>query len=91
MPSRRVKLLLNNIISTIDPGSIIPLNEMVLAEIAVSSYAEGMGLTTMAAFTSMERSDAQWRKIFADVGLGLAQTYPYNPLSHKSVINVHFS
>ena len=68
--------------------SVILLDEWVLPRTGVSSYAAGMDLTMMAAFASMERTEARWQKLFDSVGLRLVQSYTYNPLSYETVMDV---
>ena len=87
-PDHKVRQILENIKSAMAPESIILLDEMVLPETGVSSYAAAMDLTMMAAFASMERSEAQWRKILEDVGLVLTKTYTYNSASYEAVMDV---
>lgn len=87
-PDNKVKLLLKNIISAMGPESIILLDEWVLPETGVSAYASAMDLTMMAAFAAMERTEAQWRQLFDDVGLNLIKSYPYNPENYESVMDV---
>ncbi|KAL2756635.1 hypothetical protein ACRALDRAFT_1075525 [Sodiomyces alcalophilus JCM 7366] len=87
-PDHKVRTLLENIKSAMAPDSVLLLDEMVLPETGVNSYAAAMDLTMMAAFASMERSEAQWRKIVEDVGLKLVKTYPYNPVSYESVMDI---
>lgn len=87
-PDHKVRVLLENIKSAMAPDSVLLLDEMVLPETGVNSYAAAMDLTMMSAFASMERSEAQWRKIVEDVGLKLVKTYPYNPVSYESVMDI---
>ncbi|ROT39597.1 S-adenosyl-L-methionine-dependent methyltransferase [Sodiomyces alkalinus F11] len=87
-PDHKVRVLLGNIKSAMAPDSVILLDEMVLPETGVNSYAAAMDLTMMSAFASMERSEAQWRTIIEDVGLKLVKTYPYNPVSYESVMDI---
>lgn len=73
------------------PESIILLDEWVLPETGVSSYAACMDLTMMAAFSAMERSESQWLKIFEEVGLKLVKTYPYNPENYECVMDLRLA
>ena len=68
--------------------SVLLLDEWVLPETGVSHYAASMDLTFMAAFASLERTEAQWRRLIEEVGLKLVKTYEYNPLAYESVIDV---
>ncbi|RYO96762.1 hypothetical protein DL763_003038 [Monosporascus cannonballus] len=78
-PDHKVRQLLENTKAAMGPDSVLLIDEMVLPESGVNSYAAAMDLTMMAAFASMERTEAQWRKILKDVGLELKMTYNYNP------------
>lgn len=90
-PDHKVRQLLKNTKSAMGPDSVILLDEFVLPEEGVSEYASCMDLTMMAAFASMERSEAQWSKILDDVGLKLVKTYRYNPVSYESVMDVRLA
>jgi hypothetical protein len=70
------------------PDSIMLLDEMVLPEQGVNSYAACMDLTMMSAFASMERTEAQWQALLDSVGLKLVKRYTYNPVSYESVMDV---
>ncbi|RYP63793.1 hypothetical protein DL769_006859 [Monosporascus sp. CRB-8-3] len=87
-PDHNVRQLLENTKAAMGPDSVLLIDEMVLPESGVNSYAAAMDLTMMAAFASMERTEAQWRKILRDVGLELKKTYNYNPVSYESVMDI---
>jgi hypothetical protein len=73
------------------PDSVMLLDEMVLPEAGVNAYATSMDLTMMAAFASMERTEAHWRRLLADLGLRLHRIYNYNPASYESVMDVRLA
>ena len=87
-PDEQVRLILRNIMSAMGKDSIILLDEWVLPQKGVSPYAASMDLTMMAAFASMERTEAQWRTLIDSVGLTLVKSYTYNPLSYETVMDV---
>lgn len=87
-PDHKVRLLLENTKSAMAPDSVMLLDEMVLPEQGVNAYAACMDLTMMAAFASMERTEAQWRALLESVGLKLVKTYTYNPVSYEGVMDV---
>jgi hypothetical protein len=70
------------------PESVLLLDEWVLPETGVSNYAASMDLTFMAAFASLERTEAQWRVLLGEVGLRLCKTYVYNPEACEGVMDV---
>lgn len=70
------------------PESVLLLDEWVLPETGVSHYAASMDLTFMAAFASLERTEAQWRVLLESVGLRLVKTYGYNPEAYEAVMDV---
>ena len=47
-----------------------------------------MDLAMMAAFASMERTEAQQRTLWDSVGLRLVKSYTFNPLSYETVMDV---
>lgn len=68
--------------------SILLLDEWVLPESGVNSYATSMDLTMMAAFAGAERTEAQWRSILEESGLTLVEAYVYNPVSYETVMKI---
>ena len=74
--------------SAMGKDSILLLDEWVLPQTGVSSYAAAMDLTMMAAFASMERTEAQWQTLLDSVGLRLVKSYTYNPLRYETVMDV---
>lgn len=70
------------------PDSTILLDEMVLPETGVSTYAASIDLTMMVATAAQERTESQWCKVIEDAGLKLVKTYCYNPVSYETVLEV---
>jgi hypothetical protein len=87
-PDHKVKLLLQNIKAAMAPDSVLLLDEWVLPETGVSSYASSMDLVMMASFAALERTEAQWQQLLSEVGLKLVKTYPYNPVSYEAVMDI---
>ncbi|KFA45947.1 hypothetical protein S40293_07288 [Stachybotrys chartarum IBT 40293] len=87
-PDHKVRILLENTKSAMAPDSIMLLDEMVLPETGVNSYAAAMDITMMSAMAGMERSEAQWKALLESVGLKLVKTYKYNPTSYEAVMDV---
>jgi hypothetical protein len=71
--------------------SILLLDEWVLPEVGVNSYAAGMDMTMMTAFAGVERTEAHWRRILDDTGLKLVKLYAYNPISYETVMDIRLA
>lgn len=87
-PAHQVRRLLNVIKAAMGPESVLLVDEMVRPEAGVNYIAASIDMTMLSAFASMERTEAQWRGTFEDVGLELVRTYTYDPLSYESVMDV---
>lgn len=83
-----VRKLLQNIKSAMSSESILLVDEMIFPEAGVHFDAASIDLTMLAAFASMERTEAQWATTFGEAGLELVRTYTYNPVSYESVMDV---
>ncbi|KAK5625641.1 hypothetical protein RRF57_001357 [Xylaria bambusicola] len=73
------------------PDSILLVDEMILPETKVNAVACSVDMSMLAAFASMERTEAQWRDIFLREGLDLVKTYLYNPLTYEGVLDVRLA
>ncbi|KAI1078166.1 S-adenosyl-L-methionine-dependent methyltransferase [Whalleya microplaca] len=87
-PPHKVRVLLETIKAAMKPESVLLVDEMVLPEENVNYMAASIDMTILAAFASMERTEAQWKTLFEEVGLRLVRTYTYSPLSYESVMDV---
>ncbi|KAK3314586.1 O-methyl transferase B [Apodospora peruviana] len=87
-PPHKVRKLLEHIKSVMAPDSVLLVDEMVLPETGVSYDVASLDMTMMGVFASLERTEAQWRDTFRDVGLELVRTYTYMPLMYESVMDV---
>ncbi|PQE06904.1 O-methyl transferase B protein [Rutstroemia sp. NJR-2017a BVV2] len=87
----KVRRLLENIKAAMEPESILLVDELVLPEASVNYIAASIDMTMLSAFASMERTEAQWREIFKEVGLQLVRTYTYYPKAYESVMDVRLS
>lgn len=87
-PPHRVRQVLANIKAAMQPDSVLIVDEMVFPEVGVNFNASCIDLTMLSAFASMERTEAQWRDMFENVGLRLVKTYTYNPASYESAMDV---
>ena len=70
------------------PESILLVDELVFPESNVNYIAASIDMTMLSAFASMERTEAQWRDMFDQVGLELIRTYVYYPEGYESVMDV---
>lgn len=68
--------------------SVLLIDEMIFPESGVHYEAVSIDMTMLAAFASMERTEAQWRQTLAEAGLELVKIYMYNPVSYEGVMDV---
>ncbi|KAF3022577.1 hypothetical protein E8E14_013322 [Neopestalotiopsis sp. 37M] len=87
-PPHKVKKLLENIKAVMTPDSILLVDEMILPETGVNYDVASIDMTMLGAFASLERTEAQWRETFEDVGLELVRSYTYMPQNYESVMDV---
>ncbi|KAF3059332.1 Demethylsterigmatocystin 6-O-methyltransferase [Daldinia childiae] len=87
-PPHKVRMVLETIKAAMKPESVLLIDEMVFPEENVNYMAASVDMTILAAFASMERTEAQWATLFEDVGLRMVRTYTYSPLSYESVMDV---
>ncbi|KAI2463103.1 S-adenosyl-L-methionine-dependent methyltransferase [Annulohypoxylon bovei var. microspora] len=87
-PPHKVRKVLENIKAAMEPSSVLLVDEMVFPEKCVSFNTASIDMTMLSAFASMERTEAQWREVFEDVGLELVRSYTYYPLNYESVMDV---
>lgn len=87
-PDHKIKELLGRTRDAMTSESILLLDEVILPDVGVGMDAAAHDVTMLAAFAGAERSEEQWRSIFAEVGLRLVKTYVYNEASYESVMDV---
>lgn len=68
--------------------SILLIDELSLPEVGTSALAASIDLTMLSSLASMERTEAEWRELLADVGLELRHLYTYNERTYKTVMDV---
>lgn len=83
--------MLENIKAAMGPESVLLIDEMVFPENGVSFNTASIDMTMLSVFASMERTEAQWRLVFEDVGLELVRTYTYYQRNYESVMDVRLS
>ncbi|KAF5867872.1 putative o-methyltransferase b protein [Botrytis fragariae] len=79
-------LILKNIMQVMEKDALILLDEMVLPNCNVDWFATQTDLTMLAAFGSMERTEAQWKSPLESVGLKLRRTVTYTQAFRLSII-----
>lgn len=68
------------------PESVILIDEMILPETGVNIMAASIDMTMLTALAGMERNEAQWREILAEVGLEFVGKFVYSPMHYEGVI-----
>ncbi|CAG9950381.1 unnamed protein product, partial [Clonostachys rosea f. rosea IK726] len=87
-PPHTIRLVVENIKAAMGPDSVLLIDEMVFPEKEVNFNTASIDMTMLSVFASMERTEAQWRLVFEDVGLELVRTYTYYPRNYESVMDV---
>lgn len=70
------------------PESVLLVDEMIFPETGVNLAAASIDMTMLTALAGLERTEAQWRELFDEVGLELVKTYVYNPSNYEGVMHV---
>ncbi|TGO15597.1 hypothetical protein BTUL_0038g00270 [Botrytis tulipae] len=78
--------ILKNIMQVMNKDSLILLDEMVLPNYNVDWFATQTDLTMLAAFGSMERTEAQWKSLLDGVGLKVRRIVTYTHAFRLSII-----
>ncbi|KAH8886276.1 S-adenosyl-L-methionine-dependent methyltransferase [Thozetella sp. PMI_491] len=87
-PDSKVRLILEHTKAAMTSESILLIDEIIPPEVGVRLDAAAHDITMLAANAGAERSEAQWRALFAGFGLRLVKTYLYNAPSYESVMDV---
>ncbi|KAI1133929.1 S-adenosyl-L-methionine-dependent methyltransferase [Hypoxylon sp. FL0543] len=87
-PPHTIRLVLENMKAAMGPESVLLIDEMVFPESGVNFNTASLDMTMLSVFASMERTEAQWRLVFEDVGLELVRTYTYYQRNYESVMDV---
>jgi hypothetical protein len=87
-PPRQVRRILEHIKTAMGSQSVLLIDEMILPETGVNLMAASIDMTMLTALAGMERTEAQWREILADVGLELVRTFVYSPSHYEGVMHV---
>jgi hypothetical protein len=87
-PEHQARKILEQTKAAMGPESVLLIDEMILPETGVNLMAASIDMTMLTALAGMERTEAQWRVILADVGLELVQTLVYAPSHYEGVMHV---
>jgi hypothetical protein len=68
--------------------SILLIDEMVIPDTGASRFASQLDITMMATFNSCERTNSQWRKLLAEVGLEIKEAYSYDSEMEYTILEV---
>jgi demethylsterigmatocystin 6-O-methyltransferase len=79
-------IILKNILAAMDTDSLILIDDMVIPNSGVHSYATQIDLTMMASIASRERTKEQWLNLLETAGLKVNQIYTYRPSTGDSII-----
>ncbi|KAI0554401.1 S-adenosyl-L-methionine-dependent methyltransferase [Xylaria curta] len=90
-PNHKVSRIIQNIKAVMAPDSILLVDEIILPETRVNTVIASIDMCMLATFASMERTETQWRDMFHEEGLDLANTYVYNPFTYEGVLDVRLS
>ena len=60
------------------PQSVLLINDMILPETEIPSYATAMDLVMLGACGSLERTGEQWKDLLGEVGLEIKEAIVYD-------------
>jgi demethylsterigmatocystin 6-O-methyltransferase len=87
-PDHMARKMLSHIKAAMNSDSVLLIDEMVLPDVGVYSHVAAIDLAMMCATGSTERTESQWKALFAEEGLDLIETRTYKPTSYESVMKV---
>jgi hypothetical protein len=85
-PDKQAHVILSNIREAMGPGSILLINESVLAESKVPLYSASGDLIMMANFSSLERTQTQFDALLNGAGLKLVRVWTAKDMAPGSGI-----
>ena len=74
-PDKQAKTILEHVRDAMDRGSVLLLSETVMPERNVSFLPAVLDFTMMAAFSSLERTENQFKDLLSDAGLDLVRVW----------------
>lgn len=87
-PHHKARTILEQTKAAMGPESVLLVDEMIFPETGVNLAAASIDMTMLTALAGLERTEAQWRELFDEVGLELVKTYVYNPSNYEGVMHV---
>ncbi|KAK0506920.1 hypothetical protein JMJ35_010620 [Cladonia borealis] len=87
-PNYKCREILQNIISSMAPESVILLDEMILPDSGVHYQSTQTDLTMMASCASIERTKSMWADLLDSVGLKVEKALIYTPSIYETVMTV---
>ncbi|KAL2823580.1 S-adenosyl-L-methionine-dependent methyltransferase [Aspergillus cavernicola] len=67
-PDKQAKLILGHLRNAMTPGSVLLINETLVPESGVPLYDAWMDMTMLAVFSSLNRTETQFRELLGSVG-----------------------
>ena len=87
-PDHKCREILQNVIPSMAPESVILLDEMVLPDSGVHYQSTQIDLTMMASCASIERTKSMWADLLDSVGLKIEKALTYTPSIYETVMTV---
>ena len=85
-PDEKCILILQNIMKSMGPSSVILIDDMILPTRGVHWRATQIDMTMMASLAAMERTEKQWDVMLDKAGLKIIKKMVYNEDLHDTVI-----
>ncbi len=87
-PDEKCIVILQNIMKSMGPSSVILIDDMILPTRGVHWRATQIDLTMMASLAAMERTENQWVAMLDKAGLKIIKMVVYNKDLHDTIIVV---
>lgn len=88
-PDKQAKIILDHTREAMGPDSVLLLSETVMPDRNVSFVPAVMDLTMMAAFSSLERTETQFRDLLSAAGLELVQIWGAKQTASQNISRGH--
>jgi demethylsterigmatocystin 6-O-methyltransferase len=80
--------VLKNLVPALGPDSVILIDEKIFPDSHVDWKMTQLGISMMACFSSIERTETMWNAILELAGLKVARKYIHGPQSYDGVLVV---
>jgi len=87
-PDEKCIVILQNIMKSMGPSSVILIDDMILPTRGVHWRATQIDLTMMTSLAAMERTENQWVAMLDKAGLKIIKMVVYNKDLHDTIIVV---